>query len=165
VKGAYDERFQSKESRMSLRKEGFLAVVAVARADGLLRADESRGLLGAAKEAGLSDAEQAEVKAALDSGLELSSLDLSGLSGSERALTYAFAMWLAKVDGIVNAEELATLRKLGVQLDLPEPKLKSAASAAFDITCLPGGNRPEKFEFSKLEARLVDKLPALMAQK
>ena len=33
---------------MSLRKEGFLAVVAVARADGLLRADESRGLLGAA---------------------------------------------------------------------------------------------------------------------
>lgn len=150
---------------MSLRKEGFLAVVAVARADGLLRADESRGLLGAAKEVGLSDADQAEVKTALDAGLELSSLDLSVLSGSERALTYAFAIWLAKVDGIVNTEELATLRRLGRQLDLPEPKLKSAASAAFDITCLPGGNRPEKFEFSKLEARLVEKLPALMAQK
>ena len=41
---------------------------------------------------------------------------------------------------------------------------KAAASAAFDITCLPGGNRPEKFEFEKLEARLRDKLPALMAQ-
>ena len=46
-----------------------------------------------------------------------------------------------------------------------KPKLKSAASAAFDITCLPGGNRPEKFEFSKLEQRLRDKLPALMSQK
>lgn len=150
---------------MSLRKEGFLAVVAVARADGLLRADESRGLLGAAKEVGLGEAELSEVKAALDSGLELESLDLSVLSGSERALTYAFAIWLAKVDGVVNADELATLRKLGAQLDLPEPKLKSAASAAFDITCLPGGNRPEKFEFSKLEQRLRDKLPALMSQK
>lgn len=150
---------------MSLRKEGFLAVVAVARADGLLRADESRGLLNAAKEVGLSEEELASVKSALDSGLELESLDFSGLSGAERALTYGFAMWLAKVDGIVNAEELATLRKLGTLLDLPEPKLKAAASAAFDITCLPGGNRPEKFEFSKLEARLRDKLPALMAQK
>ena len=150
---------------MSLRKEGFLAVVAVARADGLLRADESRGLLGAAKEVGLNDAELAEVQAALGSGIVLESLDLSVLSGSEKALTYAFAMWLAKVDGVVNAEELATLRKLGAQLALPEPKLKSAASAAFDIMCLPGGHRPEKFEFSKLEARLRDKLPALMSQK
>jgi hypothetical protein len=150
---------------MSLRKEGFLAVVAVARADGLLRADESRGLLGAAKEAGLTDGELGEVQAALDKGLELEALDLGRLSGSEKALTYGFAMWLAKVDGVVNAEELATLRRLGTLLDLPEPKLKSAASAAFDITCLPGGNRPEKFEFSKLEARLREKLPALMSQK
>jgi len=150
---------------MSLRKEGFLAVVAVARADGLLRADESRGLLNAAKEVGLSEEDLGSVKAALDSGLELESLDFTALSGAERALTYGFAMWLAKVDGVVNAEELATLRKLGALLDLPEPKLKAAASAAFDITCLPGGNRPEKFEFSKLEARLRDKLPALMAQK
>lgn len=150
---------------MSLRKEGFLAVVAVARADGLLRADESRGLLGAAKEVGLSETELGEVQAALDKGLELESLDLASLSGAEKALTYGFAMWLAKVDGVVNAEELATLRKLGALLELPEPKLKSAASAAFDITCLPGGNRPEKFEFKKLEDRLRDKLPALMSQK
>jgi hypothetical protein len=150
---------------MSLRKEGFLAVVAVARADGLLRKDESRGLLSAAKEVGLSESELGEVQAALDQGLELEAVDLSSLSGAEKALTYGFAMWLAKVDGIVNAEELATLRRLGAQLDLPEPKLKAAASAAFDITCLPGGNRPEKFEFSKLEARLRDKLPALMSQK
>ena len=150
---------------MSLRKEGFLAVVAVARADGLLRADESRGLLGAAKEVGLSDGELTEVQAALHQGLELDALDLGSLTGSEKALTYGFAIWLAKVDGVVNAQELATLRRLGTLLDLPEPKLKSAASAAFDITCLPGGNRPEKFEFSKLEARLREKLPALMSQK
>jgi uncharacterized membrane protein YebE (DUF533 family) len=149
---------------MSLRKEGFLAIVAVARADGLVRAEEAQGLLGAAREVGLSEAEQGEVKAALEQGLDLEALDLSGLSGAERALTYAFAMWLGKVDGVVNAEELKTLRRLGALLALPDPKLKLAASAAFDISCLPGGNRPEKFEFSKLEARLREKLPALMAQ-
>lgn len=149
---------------MSLRKEGFLAVVAVARADGLLRADESRGVLAAAQDVGLAEEQLAEVKAALENGLELSSLDFSGLSGAERALTYALSMWLAKVDGVVNADELKALRQLGAALDLPEQKLKAAASAAFDLTCLPGGNRPEKFEFKKLEERLREKLPALMAR-
>ncbi|HVJ18779.1 MAG TPA: hypothetical protein VM686_25330 [Polyangiaceae bacterium] len=149
---------------MSLRKEGFLAVVAVARADGLLRQDEIRGLLRAATEVGLPEAAMSEVQAALDGGLELEALDLSVLSPAERALTYAFAMWLAKIDGIVNSDELTTLRSLGTLLDLPEPKLQLATSAAFDITCLPGGNRPEKFEFAKLEARLREKMPALMAQ-
>lgn len=148
---------------MSLRKEGFLAVVAVARADGLLRADEAKGVLVAAREVGLSESDLADVESALQGGAPLEQLSLGTLSGPERALTYAFAMWLAKVDGVVNAEELSTLRRLGALLDLPEPKLKSAASAAFDITCLPGGNRPEKFEFSKLEARLREKLPALMS--
>lgn len=150
---------------MSLKKEGFLAVVAVARADGLLRAEESRGVLGAARDVGLTAEDLKEVEAALARGVELESLDLSALSGSERALTYALSMWLAKLDGVVNAEELATLRKLGAALGLPEPKLKAAASAAFDITCLPGGHRPEKFEFARLEERLREKLPALMSQK
>src|SRR5262245_9608211 len=102
---------------MSLRKVGFLAVVAVSRADGLLRQDESRGLLRAAAEVGLSEAEVSEVKAALESGLELEALDLSVLSPPERALTYGFATWLAKVDGIVNSDELATLRILATLLD------------------------------------------------
>jgi hypothetical protein len=149
---------------MSLRKEGFLAVVAVARADNLLRQDETLGLLRAATEVGLSELDLADVQRALDAGLELESLDLSALSPAERALTYGFAIWLAKVDGIVNSDELGALRSLARLLDLPEPKLQLAASAAFDITCLPGGNRPEKFEFRKLETRLREKMPALMAQ-
>jgi hypothetical protein len=113
---------------MSLRKEGFLAVVAVARADGLLRADETRGLLGAAKEVGLGEDELSEVKAALDNGLTLESLDLNVLSGSERALTYAFAMWLAKVDGVVNADELATLRKRRLRPPSTSPACPAATA-------------------------------------
>ena len=104
----------------------------------------------------------AEVEAAAKSGVDLTTLDLSDLSNAERGLTYAMAMWLAKVDGVVNTEELKALRILGKRLDLPEPKLKAAASAALDVACLPGGNRPEKFEFRALETRLAEKLPALM---
>jgi hypothetical protein len=104
----------------------------------------------------------AEVEAAATSGADLTSIDLSELSGAERGLTYAMAMWLAKVDGVVNTEELNALRKLGEQLGLPDAKLRAAASAALDIACLPGGNRPDKFEFAALETRLSEKLPALM---
>jgi tellurite resistance protein len=148
---------------VSLSKNGFLAITAVAWADGLVRKDEANGLLQAARDCGLTDSELAEVSAATESRVPLDDIDLGDLSGPERALTYAFAMWLAKVDGVVNTEELAALRKLGGRLDLPDPKLQAAASAAFDIACLPGGNRPEKFEFAKLEARLKEKLPALMS--
>lgn len=144
-------------------KNGFLAITAVARADGLVRPDEAKGLSQAARECGLSEAELAEVTQATENGTPLDSLDLANLTGAERALTYAFAMWLAKVDGVVNTSELQTLRDLGGRLDLPEPKLQAAASAALDIACLPGGNRPEKFEFAKLEARLREKLPSLMS--
>lgn len=149
---------------MSLRKEGFVAIATVARADGLLRKDELNGLLGAARAAGLSTEDVTEVERALTEAVPLSDIDFSAFSGAERALTFALAHWLASVDGIVNAAELATLRELATKLDLPEPKLKAAAAAAFDITCLPGGNRPEKFQFSDLEARLREKLPALMAR-
>ncbi len=150
---------------MSLRKEGFLAIVAVAHADGLVRKDEVDGLLNAARGVGLAEDELSEVKTALDGGCALDSIEVGALSPAERALTYALAMWLAQVDGLVDATELATLRDLGRRLELPEAKLQAAASAAFDIVCLPGGNRPDKFEFALLEARLREKLPALMSQR
>lgn len=119
-------------------------------------------MLRAARDCGLSPSAVAEVEAAATSGADLTSIDLSELSGAERGLTYAMAMWLAKVDGVVNTEELNALRKLGEQLGLPDAKLRAAASAALDIACLPGGNRPDKFEFAALETRLSEKLPALM---
>jgi hypothetical protein len=148
---------------VSLSKNGFLAISSVARADGLVRPAEATSLLQAARECGLSEADLADVAQGTESGLPLENVDLSDLTGAERALTYAFAMWLAKVDGIVNTDELQALRALGARLDLPDQKLQAATSAALDIACLPGGNRPEKFEFAKLEARLREKLPALMA--
>jgi uncharacterized membrane protein YebE (DUF533 family) len=147
---------------MSLSKEGFLAIAAVAWADGLLRKNEAAGLLNAAQQVGLSDQDLAVVKRATEQGLTLDGVNLDALTLPERVLTYAMATWLAKVDGVVNTDELATLRELGDALALPEQHLKFAASAAFDLACLPEGHKPDKFEFAKLEAQLRQKLPTLM---
>jgi hypothetical protein len=65
------------------------------------------------------------------------------------------------MDGSLNAAERDSLVALGKSLDLPELKLKSAASAAFDIACLPGGHKPDRYDFAALEERLKTKLPSL----
>ncbi len=142
-----------------LPKQAFLAIAAVAWADGRMRKDEARGLERAAAAFGLDEAELSEVKHATESAVSIDDVEFGEMNRWQRALTYAFASWLAKLDGVVNSEELATLRKLGAQLDLPQATLQSAASAAFDIACLPEGHRPDKYDLAALEERLTEKLP------
>jgi hypothetical protein len=146
---------------LRLSRDAFLAITAVAWADGLLRARETKALLRAAQECGLQAEDLAAVEGAVRDGVSLDDVDLSGLSGWDRAVTYAIAYWLAKVDGVVNTEELEHLRTLRARLELPQPKLDAAASAAFDVVCLPGGHRPDKYDFQALATRLREKLPSL----
>ncbi len=148
---------------LSLPRESFLAIATVGWADGWMKKTEIEGLLTAAKACGLEDDDRSEVAVATKDGVDLDTLDLSVLGPWERALTYAIASWLAKLDGITNAQELKALKALGGRLDLPAQKLELAASAAFDIACLPEGHRPEKFDFDALAARLKEKLPTLVA--
>lgn len=146
---------------LTLPRESLLAVAGVALADGWMKKTEAEGLLRAAKACGLSGDDLTAVENATKNGVDLDELDLGVLDGWERALTFAIANWLAKLDGVTNAEELAHLRRLGDRLDLPQEKLQRAASAAFDIACLPNGHRPEKFDFDALAERLRAKLPSL----
>lgn len=144
-----------------LPRESFLAIAAVVAADGLLKKDESMALSRALAAYGLAAEDVTAVEAAAAKGIDLADIDLSSLDGWQQAVTYAVATWLAQVDGVVNSQELGTLRKLGEALDLPRPKLEAARSAAFDIAALPKDKRPDKYDFSGLEERLAEKLPAL----
>ncbi|MCC6217765.1 MAG: hypothetical protein IT376_23100 [Polyangiaceae bacterium] len=146
---------------LKLPREAFLAIAAVGWSDGWMRKKEAAGLLRAARVCGLDGADLAEVEAAAAKAPSLETLDLSGVGAWEAAVTYAIAVWLAKLDGVVNAEELANLRTLRDRFGVPQPKLDAAASAAFDVTCLPGGASVDSFDFEALEARLREKLPAL----
>lgn len=86
-------------------------------------------------------------------------IELPSLSDWQKALTYAFAIWVAKVDGIINREENEFLIALGDKLGLEKLRRDAARSATYDIAALPGGHRPELYDFDALEKQLEAKLP------
>ena len=145
----------------TLPKESFLALVAIGWVDKQLQRVEVTGLMRAAKEAGLSAQDIAEIEAATKKQMDLSALDFSSMGQWEQVLTYALAAWIAQVDGVVSTSETDMLAELGTKLGLAEPLRKRAAVAANDVACLPEGGRPDKYDFQKLIARLKERMPQL----
>ncbi|MCC6665512.1 MAG: hypothetical protein IT375_17295 [Polyangiaceae bacterium] len=146
---------------LTLPRESFLAIATVGWADGWMRKGEAEGLLRAAAACGVSESDRASIAAAAKEGVDLDSVDLGALGDWERALTYAIAAWLAKLDGVANAAELKQLQALGARLDLDKRRIDLATSAVMDIAVQPEGHRPEKFDFDALASRLREKLPSL----
>jgi hypothetical protein len=144
---------------MNLPKQSFLALAAVGWVDGALKKVEATGLLRAAKEAGLKDADYAAVEQAMKHPITLDDIHMGELSAWDGLLTFALAAWLSQVDGVSSPSERETLSKLGGRLGVSEALQVRAAAAANDIACLPGGGRPERYDFEKLGARLRERLP------
>jgi hypothetical protein len=144
-----------------LPKQSFLALAAIGWIDGSLQRVEATGLLRAAKECGLEGEELAEVERAAKKRGTLDDVDLGGLSRWDQVLTYALASWFAALDGVVSTSEHETLVRVGDKLGLDAPLRVRAAAAANDIACLPGGGKPERYDFVKLVERLRDRLPQL----
>ena len=78
----------------------------------------------------------------------------------DRLLTYGLATWLARLDGVTHATEIESLRALEGG-EVTQFKLKSAASAAFDVAMQPEGRRPEKYDFGAFETILRQRLPTV----
>jgi hypothetical protein len=146
---------------MKLSKRSFLALAAIGWADGALQRIEQAGLLRAAKEAGLDEADLADVEKATKSKTTLDELDLGGMSEWDQVLTYALASWFASLDGVVSTSEHSLLVDIGNKHGLAEGLRKRAQAAAFDIACLPEGGRPDKYDFGKLSTRLAERLPQI----
>lgn len=144
---------------MNLSKSSFLALAAIGWVDGSLQRVEAVGLLRAARAAGLSDGDIAEVEKATKERVSLDGIDLGALGEWDRVLTYALAAWFAQVDGVVSTSEATMLGALGDALGLADGVRKRAATAANDVACLPEGGRPEKYDFDKLVARLRERMP------
>jgi hypothetical protein len=144
---------------MNLPKQSFLALAAIGWADGSLQRVESTGLLRAATEAGIAGDDYNEIEAAAKAHTTLDKVDLGGMSQWDQVLTYALAAWFAQLDGVLSTSEKETMADLGDKLGLPEPLRVRCAAAANDIACLPGGGRPERYDFQKLAARLRERLP------
>lgn len=143
----------------ALPKQTFLALAALSWADDTIRPLERTGLLRAARECGLSEEELPEIEAALATHTSLDGFSAEGLSTWQRIVTYALACWLARLDGVLSTDERTSLQVLAERLGLDKPISDRASAAAFDISVLPDGGKPERFDFVKLEARLREKLP------
>jgi hypothetical protein len=141
--------------------QSFLALAAIGWADGSLQRIEREGLLRAAQECGLGGDDLALVERASKEQRKLDGVDLVGMSRWEQVLTYALASWFAALDGVISTSEHETLVRLGDKLGLDEALRARAAAAANDIACLPGGGRPDRYDFVKLVARLHERLPQL----
>jgi hypothetical protein len=148
---------------MNLPKQSFLALAAIGWVDGALQRVEAVGLLHAAKEAGLSAEDFAEIETATKKQTSIDGVELAGMSEWDQVLTYALAAWFAQVDGVVSTSEHETMVTVGNKLGLSEALRKRAAAAAYDIACLPEGGRPDKYDFAKLAARLKERLPQVKA--
>jgi hypothetical protein len=144
-----------------LPKESFLALASIGWADGSLQRIEGVGLLRAAKECGLEANELDEVERAAKTHAPIEEVDLRGLSRWKQVLTYALASWFAALDGVISTTEHETLVKMGDKLGLDPALRVRAAAAANDIACLPGGGKPERYDFVKLCARLRERMPQL----
>ena len=147
-----------------LPPESYVALAAVAWADGRMSKNEAQGLLHAAKTLGLDEVELAVVEKATKEKVDLSAFDADKLSSWQRLYTYGIASWLSRLDGVTNAEELDSLRDLATKLgsvDVTDFKLRSAAAVAFDVAMMPEGRRPDRYDFAALEAKLKERLPTI----
>lgn len=144
-----------------LPKQAFVALAAVGWADGTLSRSEAAALVEAAKKHGLDGADLAAVEASTKSTVALDAFEPGDMSQWDRVITYALASWLAKLDGVQSTSETDTLKKLGERLGLNEGVRQRAAAAAFDVSVLPEGGRPDRYDFMKLVDQLKMKLPTI----
>jgi hypothetical protein len=148
----------------ALPRETFVALAAVAWADGRMSKDEANGLLHTAQAHGLGGDDLATVGRATKEKVDLAAFDASGLSATQRLVTYALASWLSRIDGMQQGAEIDSLRALGKKLesaDVTDFKLRSAAAAAFDVAMLPEGRRPDRFDFAALEKAISERFPTI----
>jgi tellurite resistance protein len=157
------ERFVMSEPR--LRKDVFVALAAIAWADGQLDPDEADAIVRAAVDEGLSLEEIGEIEASTKARIDLGTIDRSGLSKEDRLFVYGVACWIARMDGQVTPEESAALAALGERLGVPERPRGQAEAIARQVAELPEGDRPARYDLAALRRILGERLRAAQESK
>jgi uncharacterized membrane protein YebE (DUF533 family) len=146
---------------IKLPPQSFVALAAVGWADGSLRRSEVTALVDAARKLGLEGADLAAVELSTKSPVQIDAFDPGEMTSWERVVTYALATWIVRLDGVQSTTESDVLRRLGDRLHLEDGLRQRASSAALDISVLPEGGRPDRYDFAKLITRLHEKLPQI----
>ena len=143
---------------IKLNRDIFLALAAIAWADGRLDPDEADAIVRAAVEAGLELDEIEEIEAATRERIDLGTIDRSALSKEDRLFVYGVACWIAKLDNEVTEEESAALGSLAERLGIPEKPRTTVEGIAKQIAELPEGDRPARYDLAKLRETIGERL-------
>ncbi|MGH7436597.1 MAG: hypothetical protein ACRENE_13065 [Polyangiaceae bacterium] len=142
----------------TLNKDVFLALAAIAWADGSLDPDEADGIVRAAVDEGLAFEDIEAIDAATKNRVDLGVIDRSPMSREDRLFVFAVATWIAKMDGKVTDTEAQALTKLGDLLGIPEKARAQAEGIAAQVAALPEGDRPARFDLAAVRRIIGDRL-------
>lgn len=151
------------QAEPKLRRDVFVALAAVAWADGTLEPDEADAIVRAAVDEGLPLEEIAEIEDATRTKVDLGALDRTGLGKEDRLFVYAMACWIARLDGQVTPAEAKTLAGLGERLGIPERPRAHAEAAAREVAEMPEGDRPARYDLVALRRILGERLKTAQA--
>ena len=152
-------------SQTRLGRDIFVALAAIAWADGRLDSDEADAIVRAAADEGLSLEEIAEIEAATRTKVDLGVVDRSAMSKDDRLFVYAVACWIARIDGRVTDAESDALAKLGERLGVPERPRVHAEAIARDVAEMPEGDRPARYDLARLRRLLGERLRQAQAAR
>ena len=141
-----------------LGRDVFIALAAVAWADGKIDEDEADAIVRCAAEEGLEIDEIAEIEEAVRSPVDIGSIDIAKLSKADRLFVYAVGAWIARVDGQVAPEEITALNRLAAVLRIPDKPRERADAIALEIGEVSGSNKPAFFNLPQLRRTLKHRL-------
>jgi hypothetical protein len=99
-----------------------------------------------------------EIEKATKEPIDLAAIDRESLTKHDRLFVYAIACWIAQLDGITTDEEAFMLSRLGDALGVPERPRVTAEALAKEIAALPEGDRPARYDLTKLYATIGERL-------
>src|SRR5262245_33898509 len=143
-----------------LNKDVFVALSAIAWADGVLDPEEADAIVRAAVDEGVELEEIAEIEEVTRERIDLGRIDRSSMSKEDRLFVYAIACWIARIDGKVTDDEVAALGKLGERLGVPERPRVAAESVAREVAEMPEGDRPSRYDLAKVRELIGERLRA-----
>ncbi len=150
-------------TRPILGRDVYLALAAVAWADGQISQEAGDAIVRTALEEGLDIGSVQEIEQAVRSRQTIGAIDRLSMSKSDRLFVYAVASWITLLDGRVTEREREQLARLSAALGVPALPRSHADAILRDIASR--GNLPDKFDLFGLRRRLDEELELARAAR
>jgi hypothetical protein len=143
-------------TRPILGRDVYLALAAVAWADGQLSVEAGDAIVRTALEEGIDLDTVQEIEQAVTTPQTVGSVNRLSMSKSDRLFVYAVASWITLLDGRVTEREEEQLSRLAMALSVPAVPRAHADAIMREIATK--GDRPAKFDLFGLRRRLDEEL-------